>query len=214
MYFCMQIYVVCHASCWPNTFECLLLYFYRPRPPIAAMSRVPHVGPCSVCGAPNPKHRKCEKCGKPYCSKECQKADWKEHKKCCEPTYRGISFVTEDAVAAGKRKATRNLEMFEAQMMLYVSGYAAAPLCRVGTHPDLQRVMSRCWLTSMEAWEDGATAGLMEGIASFKIRFTMTRIGSVSTEAVLNSMNTRLFLHLPDKNKMNEWTIVMEPLAK
>ena len=74
--------------------------------------------------------------------------------------------------------------------------------------------MSRGWLASMEAWEDGATAELMEGIASLKIRFTVTSMGSVLTEALLNGKNTRLFLHLPDKNKMNEWTIVMEPLAK
>ena len=177
------------------------------------MSRVPLVGPCSVCGAPNQKHRKCGKCGKPYCSKECQKADWKEHKNCCEPTCRGISFPTEHDFAAGKRKATRNLEMFEAQMVLCVIGHAAAPLCCVRTHPDLQRVMGRGWLASMEAWEDVATAELMKGIASFKIRFTVSRIGSVLTEAVLNGKNTRLFLHLPEKNKINEWTIVMEPLS-
>ena len=191
----------------------VLAFVFFPRLPTAAMSRVPLVGPCSVCGAPNPKHRKCEKCGNPYCSKECQKADWKEHKKCCEPTYRGINFATDDDFTAGRRKATRYLEMFEAQMALRATGHAAAPFCSVVTHPDLQRVMSHAWLASMEAWQDGATAELMEGTAGFKIRFTVTRIGSVLTEAVLNGKNTRLFLHLPDKNKMSEWTIVMEPLA-
>ena len=44
--------------------------------------------------------------------------------------------------------------------------------------------------------------------------FTVTRMGSVLTEAVLNGKDTRLFLHLPDKNKMNECTIVLEPLEK
>ena len=178
------------------------------------MSRLPLVGPCSVCGAANPKHRRCQKCGRPYCSKECQKADWKEHKKYCEPTYRGANFVTEDAVAAERRKATRNLEMFEAQMMLYVGGGAAAPIFRVGTHPDLPRAMSCDWLASMEAWEHAATAELMEGVASFKIRFTVTRVGGVVTEAVLNGKSTRLSLYLSDKKRMNEWTIIMEPLAK
>ena len=65
----------------------------------------------------------------------------------------------------------------------------------------------------MEAWQDGATAELMKGTAGLKIRFTVTRIGSVLTEAVLNGKNTRLFLHLPDKDQMNQWAIVMEPLA-
>ena len=40
----------------------------------------------------------------------------------------------------------------------------------------------------------------------------VTKIGSVLTEAILNVKNTRQFLHLPDKNKTNQWPIVMEHL--
>ena len=38
---------------------------------------------CQSCCQPNEKLLKCPKCGMGYCSKECQKRDWKKHKKKC-----------------------------------------------------------------------------------------------------------------------------------
>ena len=177
------------------------------------MSSIPVAGPCSVCGSPNPSHRRCTVCYKPYCSKECQKADWKEHKKFCAPTHRGVSLVTDDDLERGVRKATHKLEMFNAQLLMHRIAHDAGPTFFIGSHPDLQRVMSRSWLDSMELWLPGAKAELLEGLADCTIKFEVTRIGGVQSIAVLNGKNTRLFLYLEDSNKKREWTVIVEPLA-
>ena len=39
------------------------------------------LGSCTVCGELAPK--RCPRCDAPYCSRECQQADWKAHKKVC-----------------------------------------------------------------------------------------------------------------------------------
>jgi hypothetical protein len=45
---------------------------------------------CNTCGATPPALSKCAACGAvKYCSKECQKKDWKQHKKVCKPKQGG-----------------------------------------------------------------------------------------------------------------------------
>jgi hypothetical protein len=49
---------------------------------IALVQKIPNE--CSVCGEKEKKLMSCSRCKKTkYCSVECQKKDWKEHKKCC-----------------------------------------------------------------------------------------------------------------------------------
>ncbi|KAF7311513.1 hypothetical protein MKEN_01053600 [Mycena kentingensis (nom. inval.)] len=50
------------------------------------VGRDPDAGRCAVChGKGKPKMQTCSGCGKVrYCSKECQKSDWKEHKSRCK----------------------------------------------------------------------------------------------------------------------------------
>lgn len=44
---------------------------------------------CGYCKKVGNKHRKCAKCNlQRYCSKECQKAHWKTHKKACQTVRR------------------------------------------------------------------------------------------------------------------------------
>ena len=42
-----------------------------------------HKRKCSLCGRTCPSKLKCKNCSTIYCSKECQKKDWKDHKACC-----------------------------------------------------------------------------------------------------------------------------------
>jgi splicing suppressor protein 51 len=56
-----------------------------PSPPPTSKGRT-----CKTCGKPESPHitlKECGRCGRTgYCSRDCQKADWKEHKKVCLPT--------------------------------------------------------------------------------------------------------------------------------
>ena len=104
--------------------------------------------------------------------------------------------------------------MFEAQMVEYYIGVHEQPNIFIGTHPDLDRVMSADWLEAMhEGWKDKAHDELVQMLADGKIKWSVTRIGSVQSMVKLNHYETRLFLHLPDKkNNPRKWTIVMEPV--
>jgi hypothetical protein len=66
---------------------------------------------CTNCGNPVALKR-CTKCGARYCSTECQKADWKEHKKVCVQ-----SQSMADELSARTNKLEKRQEKKESRMM-------------------------------------------------------------------------------------------------
>lgn len=169
-------------------------------------------GPCSLCG--EQASSKCPNCHTLYCSRTCQKNHWREHKIVCQSTSRGpgVSFPEQTDCDQAVQNATHRKDMFEAQMLLYRIGHQEHPTICIGTHQNLHRKMSHTWLAAMNEWADKAHDDLVQMLDDSKIKWTITRIGSVITEIHLNTKDTRLQLYLPDKTKPQSWTIVMEPL--
>jgi len=175
------------------------------------MSSIPTAGTCAKCGLHGTK--KCTVCDTIYCSKECQRADWSHHKTVCAPTHRGVRVCTDAELDRGYRKACTKLALFEHQVKQYYKGKAEEPEIKVGTHPDLPRVMSSEWLAGMSAWKDRAVEEMMLQIANGDLKFSVSRIGSVQAVVMLNGKSTRCELYLPDHKRSMSWAIVMEPLA-
>jgi len=174
------------------------------------MSSIPTAGTC-VCG----KHgtKKCSVCWTIYCSVECQRADWSHHKPVCAPTHRGVRVCTDAELDRGHRKACTKLSLFEHQVTRYYKGKDVEPEIKVGTHPDLPRVMTTEWLAGMAAWKDKAVEEMMLQIATGDLKFSVSDIGSVQAVVMLNGKSTRVELYLPDQKRARSWAIIMEPLA-
>ena len=108
------------------------------------VSSLPLAGPCNVCG----KHtrKKCSVCWQLYCSADCQKQDWGEHKSACQPFCRGVSMPTDNDIDRAHRKAKVLLSMFWKQIKDCRRGKADPPQIRIDTHVDLGTVMSTEWM--------------------------------------------------------------------
>ncbi|KAJ6445638.1 Zinc finger, MYND-type [Purpureocillium lavendulum] len=68
---------------------------------------------CTSCNKspPDLTLKKCAKCSAtPYCSRECQKADWKAHKKICGKQAGGPSAIPVEPASAGKVSPPKGLE--------------------------------------------------------------------------------------------------------
>ena len=182
--------------------------------PLLSMSSIPTSGPCSVCGEHG--YKKCSTCSKLYCSKACQKQDWPTHKTVCNPDDWSSSSTarpTESDIDRAVRKATGKLDHFNQQVRDVQGGRGEGPSIRFTTHPGLPQYQSPEWLAAMDGWLTAAKAEVLRCIADDSIRFHVSRIGSVLTEAVVIGKTTGIVLYADGRSQSNIWTICLEPLA-
>ena len=79
-----NVYLVSKAETGAEDYECQK---ENERTPTATptSAKLVKCGRCKVAERPDKPHLRCSACGVvPYCSPECQKQDWKEHKKACK----------------------------------------------------------------------------------------------------------------------------------
>ena len=150
------------------------------------------------------------KCGETGAARQVR---WKQHKPVCKPNHRPVLQPTDDDINRAYRKATTKLSLFQTQIKKYRRGVDDPPEIRVGTHPDLERVMSTDWMSGMAAWEGKATEELLQHIANADFKFKVNRIGGVQAVLMLNGKRTRVELYLPEPTRARAWMILMEPLA-
>lgn len=80
--------------------------------PSAMAASAPSLPPCTVCFRPAP--RRCARCSAPYCSRDCQRADWTrgKHREVCGPRANvfGCAVVTHGGVPTEGEEAVRRIQ--------------------------------------------------------------------------------------------------------
>ena len=171
------------------------------------MSSVPTCGSCKVCFAHT--HTACGTCGEFYCSAECQKEDWDNHRnECRQPaTVTRISYATDADFDRAQRKAKAKLTKFKYEM----------EHCRnllqlnIIPHPGLQEWYSDNWMRVMGCWEAAAKIEIVELLSSTLVDWIVSHMGSVFYSCIVNRKLVRLTLH---RHKKITWNIVFEPISQ